>query len=194
MKKKILILNGSPKKNGNTDTLVRWFVEGVSSKDAEIEIIHAARLKFKVGGCTSCRICQKIKRFECVINDDVKDVLKKMAKADIIVFATPLYFYASSAQLKLIIDRMFSLYKWNNKTDTFVSPMIGKTMGLIVSAYENIGLKVAEGSFKLTADYSGMRFKSFLVSNAGESGEVTRIKNIRDRTETFAKGLLKLAK
>jgi len=186
---KILILNGSPKKDGNTAKLIGWFSEEARERGARVKVVRAASLKSRVNGCTSCRACQKSAKYECVINDDVKVVLKEMQKADVVVFATPLYFYGPSAQLKLVIDRMFSLYKWDNKADTFTSPMRGKTMGLILSAYEDIGLKIVEGSFNLIADYSGMRFRSLLVSNARESGEVKDIKGIRGRVKKFAQSL-----
>jgi len=187
MSKKILILNGSPKKNGNTTKLLEWFAQGARSKHGKVEIIRAASLKVKANGCISCRSCQKLKEYQCVINDDVKEVLRKMAQADVIVFATPLYFYGPSAQLKLIIDRMFSLYKWDNTTNTFESPMRGKSMVLLLSAYEDIGLDIVEKSFKLIATYSDMRFYSFLVPNAGESGEISKLKGIRKKTIDFGK-------
>ncbi|MCX5657632.1 MAG: flavodoxin family protein [Candidatus Omnitrophica bacterium] len=181
MPKQILILNGSPKKNGNTAKLSGWFAEGARSKGSKVEIIPIAFLKYKSSGCMSCRSCQKIDKYECVIKDDVRDVLKKMAKVDTIVFATPLYFYGPSAQLKMIVDRMFSLYKWDNKTDTFKSPLTGKTMVLLLNAYEDIGLEVVEKSFKLIADYSEMKFKSLLVPNARESGEIIKLKDILEK-------------
>ena len=190
MLKKILILNGSPKKNGNTDKLVEWFAQGARARSGEVEIIRASTLKSKSSGCTSCRACQKNKKYECVINDDVKTVLKKMGQANVVVFATPLYFYGPSAQLKLIIDRMFSLYKWDNTTDTFTTPMKGKFMFLILSAYENIGLDIVSKSFKLIADYSDMKFRSLLVPNAKESGQVERIKDIRKRTINFGRSAI----
>lgn len=187
MSKNILILNGSPKKNGNTTKLVEWFSQGACSNHAKVEIIRAASLKFKSNGCISCRRCQKIMKYECVINDDVKRVLKKMAKADVIVFATPLYFYGPSVQLKLIIDRMFSLYKWDNTTNTFETPMRGKSMILLLSAYEDIGLDIVEKSFKLIADYSAMKFHSLLVPNAKESAEIDKLRGIRKRTVDFGR-------
>lgn len=187
MSKYILIINGSPKENGNTAKLVEWFVEGARPNCGKVEIIRAASLKFKSNGCISCRKCQKIKEYECVINDDVKKVLKKIAKADAIVFATPLYFYGPSAQLKLIIDRMFSLYKWDNTTNTFETPMRGKSMILLLSAYEDIGLDIVEKSFKLIADYSEMKFRSLLVPNARESTEIERLKGIRKRVIDFGR-------
>lgn len=186
---KTLILSGSPKKDGNTAMLVVWFSEEARARGARVKVVRAASLASKSNGCTSCRACQKLAKYECVINDEVKGVLKEMQKADVIVFATPLYFYGPSAQLKLIIDRMFSLYKWDNKADTFTSPMRGKTMGLILSAYEDIGLKIVEESFKLIADYSGMSFRSLLVPDARESGEVKDIEGIRGRVKKFAQSL-----
>lgn len=193
MPKKILVLNGSPKRNGNTAKLAGWFAEGARSKGADVEIVRAAFLKYRSSGCVSCRRCQKIKEYECAIDDDARPVLKKMAKADVIVFATPLYFYGPSAQLKVIIDRMFSLYKWDNTTDTFESPLKGKTMALLLSAYENTGLGNVERSFRIIADYSEMKFKSFLVPDARESGEVVKLKDIRKKTAGFGKKIAFIA-
>jgi len=181
MPRKILVISGSPRKNGNTAALVEWFAEGARSKGAKIEIVHAAFLKYKAVGCTSCRLCQKRKEYECVINDGASAVLKKMANADVIIFATPLYFYSASAQLKVIIDRMFALFKWDNAVDAFTTPLKGKTLALIASAYEDIGLKAVEKPFALTAGYIGMKFRSLLVPNAGESGEIREKAGVREK-------------
>ena len=111
--------------------------------------------------------------------------MKKMALADVIVMATPLYFFGPSAQLKLVFDRMFSLYKWDNEADTMKTPLKGKTLVLIASAYENVGLDALEKPFEITADYTGMKFKSLLVPNAGESGDVKKIPGIREKVVAF---------
>jgi multimeric flavodoxin WrbA len=187
MAKRILIINGSPIKNGNTATLVNWFVEGARLKGADVEIVNAAFLKYRSNGCISCRKCQKIKQYLCVIKDEAQPVLGKMAQADAIVMATPLYFYGPSAQLKLVMDRMFSLYKWDNKVGTMSSPLKGKTFALIASAFEAVGLDNLEKPFAITADYSGMKFASLLVANAGESGEVKKLSGIKERAVAFGK-------
>jgi multimeric flavodoxin WrbA len=187
MVKKILVINGSPVKNGNTATLVNWFCEGAREKGAQVEVVNAAFLKYKSNGCISCRRCQKIKEYKCVIPDEAQPVLEKMARADVIVMATPLYFYGPSAQLKLIMDRMFSLYKWDNKADTMETPLKGKTFALIASAFEDVGLDNLEKPFAITADYSGMKFESLVVANAGESGEVEKIPGIRQKAVEFGK-------
>jgi multimeric flavodoxin WrbA len=184
---KILILSGSPKKNGNTAALVEWFTEGAVSKGAQAELIHTAFLQHKLSGCTSCRSCQKQKAYGCVIKDDVSPVLRKMIAADVIVMATPLYFFAASAQLKTIIDRMFSLYKWDNAAGTMKTVLNKKTLVLLASAYEDVGLDALEKPFRLTADYTGMKFRSLLVPNAGESGEIRKKSGIRKKAVAFGK-------
>jgi len=189
MAKKILVLSGSPKKYGNTAILVNWFTKSARSKGAEVEIVQAAFLKYKSFGCVSCRACQKSEKYECVINDEARPVLAKMAKADVIVMATPLYFYGPSAQLKLIFDRMFSLYKWDNKADTMKTPLKGKTFALIASAYEDIGMDALEKPFALTARYTGMKFKSLLIPNAGESGDIKNKSAIQKRAIALGKNL-----
>jgi multimeric flavodoxin WrbA len=181
MAKKILVLSGSPKKDGNTAALVKWFSEGAESKGAEVKIIQTAFLKYKSFGCTSCRTCQKIAKYECVINDEAKPILAKMAEVDVIVMATPLYFYGPSAQLKLVFDRMFSLFKWDNEADTMKTPLKGKTFVLIASAYEDIGLDDLEKPFALTAKYTSMKFESLLIPNAGESGDIKNKTNIKKK-------------
>ena len=187
MSKKILVLSGSPKRDGNTAILIEGFTEGARSKEAEVTVIHAASLKYKFPGCTSCRSCQGSREYCCVIEDDARTVLGKMAQADVIVMATPLYFFAASAQLKIIMDRMFSLYKWNNTAGTFTSPLKGKTLVLIASAYEDVGLDVLEKPFVLTAEYTGMKYNSLLVPNAGVSGNLKTKTGIREKAVALGK-------
>jgi multimeric flavodoxin WrbA len=187
MAKNILILSGSPKKNGNTASLIKWFADGAHSKGAQVEIIQTASLKYKVNGCTSCRACQKRDKYECVIDDDAKPVLVKMTQADVIVMATPLYFFAASAQLKSIIDRMFSLYKWDNKAGTMETPLKAKTLVLLASAYEDVGLDVLKKPFSLTASYTGMRFESLIIANAGVSGDIKNKPGARNKAFSLGK-------
>ena len=181
MSKNILIISGSPKRNGNTAALVEWFSQGARSAGARIEIVSAAFLKYKALGCRSCRKCQEAKAYGCVIHDDASIVVAKMAKADVIVMATPLYFYGPSSQLKLIFDRMFSLYKWDNVRGTMRTCLNKKTLVLLASAFEDVGLDVLAKPFKLTADYSKMKFLSLLVANADVSGEIRNRPGIKQK-------------
>ena len=98
----ILILSGSPRKGGNTDLLVEAFVKGASQKhNVEIVSVH----DYKVNPCIGCNACFKSENNTCVQKDDMALIYDKANEADMLVIASPVYFYGISAQLKSIIDR-----------------------------------------------------------------------------------------
>ncbi len=98
----ILILSGSPRKGGNTDLLVEAFVKGASPKhNVETVSVHDV----KVAPCMGCNACFSNDNHSCVQNDDMQAIYDKMSKADMLVVASPIYFYGLSAQLKAVIDR-----------------------------------------------------------------------------------------
>ena len=102
MSKKILILSGSPRKGGNSDILCDEFLRGAQDAGHKVEKIRVAEKK--VASCSGCYYCNA-HAGACVHKDDMADVLQKMIDADVIVLASPVYFYAISAQLKAVIDR-----------------------------------------------------------------------------------------
>lgn len=99
--KKVLILSGSPRKNGNSDILCDEFMKGALSSGNEVTKIRVAEKN--VGYCRACYACKNSGK--CVIDDDMADILQKMIDADVIVLASPVYFYSIDAQLKAVIDR-----------------------------------------------------------------------------------------
>ena len=100
--KKVLILSGSPRKGGNSDTLCDEFMRGAREAGNEVEKIRVSEKK--IGYCTGCYYCQKSGGV-CAIKDDMNELLQKMIDADVIVLASPVYFYSIDAQLKTVIDR-----------------------------------------------------------------------------------------
>ena len=113
---KIVIVNGSARK-GNTLTAIEAFVKGASAKN-EIEIIEPAKLHIAFcKGCGACQCCNG-----CVDKDDTNPTIDKIAAADMILFATPVYWWGMSAQLKLIIDKCYcrGLQLKNKKVGTIV--------------------------------------------------------------------------
>lgn len=100
MSKKVLILSGSPRKNGNSDILCDEFMKGAIESGNEVEKIRVAEKN--IGYCRACYACKK---GACAIKDDMAEVLQKMIDADVIVLASPVYFYSIDAQLKALIDR-----------------------------------------------------------------------------------------
>ena len=98
----ILILSGSPRRGGNTDLLVEAFVKGVLQKHhVEVMSIH----DYKVNPCMGCNACFRSEHHLCAQKDDMSVIYVKMAHADMLVTASPVYFYGLSAQLKAVIDR-----------------------------------------------------------------------------------------
>ncbi len=100
--KKVLILSGSPRLGGNSDTLCDQFLKGAQEAGNEVEKIFVAGKK--IGYCRGCYYCNDHSG-ECCIKDDMAEVLQKMLNADVIVLSSPVYFYSISAQLKAVIDR-----------------------------------------------------------------------------------------
>ena len=99
----IVVLSGSMRKGGNTDLLVQAFAEGVGEKHS-VEIISVADVF--VSPCNGCNACFHTEGNLCVQKDDMSEIYKKLSTADILVIASPVYFYGISARLKAIIDRL----------------------------------------------------------------------------------------
>lgn len=101
MSKKVLIISASPRKGGNSDTLCDRFRQGVEEAGNRVEKIRLA--EFTIDYCSACYACKKIGH--CVKQDDMEILLEKMREANVIVLATPVYFYTMCAQMKTMIDR-----------------------------------------------------------------------------------------
>ncbi len=105
--KKVLILSASPRKGGNSDLLSDEFARGATDSGHEVEKIRVAEKK--IDFCRACAACRAVQMSgPCVIKDDMADILEKMLASDVIVLASPVYFYSIDAQLKVLIDRTFS--------------------------------------------------------------------------------------
>ena len=107
--KNILILSGSPRKGGNSDLLCDEFLRGAQESGNKVEKIFLRNKK--IGYCNACYYCKK-SGGKCTIQDDMSEILDKMQAADVIVLASPVYFYSIDAQMKAVIDR--SVARWTN--------------------------------------------------------------------------------
>ena len=111
MSKNVLILSGSPRKNGNSDTLCDQFMKGAQEAGHQVEKIRVAEKK--IGFCRGCYACRDTGK--CAIQDDMEGVLQKIIDADVLVLASPVYFYSIDAQLKALIDR--TVARWQEVKD-----------------------------------------------------------------------------
>lgn len=104
--KNVLIISSSPRRHGNSDLLCDMFAKGAEESGSNVEKIF---LKDKeINYCIGCGVCNTT--HSCVIKDDMAEILDKMVNADVIVLATPVYFYSMAAQMKTLIDRTVPRY------------------------------------------------------------------------------------
>ena len=118
MSKHILILSGSPRKGGNSDLLCDEFAKGAQEAGHQVEKIRVQEQK--TGPCRACKGCRGTG--VCVQKDDMASILEKMVAADVLVLATPVYFYSMDGQLKTLIDRTLPRYtEIRNKEVWFIA-------------------------------------------------------------------------
>jgi multimeric flavodoxin WrbA len=103
--KKITVLTGNPRKNCSTDLLVAAFIEGAEESGNEIFRFDTARLN--ISGCVDCKHCLKNDGV-CQQDDDMQQVYQALRQSEVLVLASPVYWFAFSAQIKAAIDRMYS--------------------------------------------------------------------------------------
>lgn len=106
MSKKVLILSGTPRAKGNSEILCEEFLRGVKDSGNDGEMIRISSKK--INYCTGCEVCAKTKK--CFQQDNMNEILLKMTRADVIVLATPVYFYSMNGQMKALIDRTLPVY------------------------------------------------------------------------------------
>ena len=138
---KIAILNGSPR-IGNTAAMVNAFAEGAKEAGHEVEVLHVG--KMKIGGCLACEYCHGKGEGQCIQKDDMSQVIDAYKWADMIVFASPIYYSTMTSQLHAAIQRMYAIGK----------PAATKAMLLLSTASGQTD--AAEAYFKQLIGFMGM--------------------------------------
>ena len=123
--KKVLIISSSERRGGNSDTLCDRFMAGAIEAGHSVEKVRLAEKN--IGFCRGCYACEKLGR--CIQQDDMAELLEKLKAADVIVLASPVYFYTICARLKNFIDRTVVIYPYKG--------FAGKTWQFIITAAED---------------------------------------------------------
>ena len=162
MCKKVLVLSSSPRKGGNSDTLCDQFIKGAQESGNDVEKIYLRNKR--INYCTGCGTCNLQK--PCPQKDDAAEVIDKMVKADVIVLATPVYFYTMSAQMKTLIDRSCARYtEISNKDFYFIATMAETEANRIERTFESLR--------GFTDSLEGPREKGTIAANGvWQKGEV----------------------
>ena len=178
--KKILIIQGGGRPNGNTDQLVKAFAKGAVDAGHEVGIISL--IKNEIKGCLGCNACRYGK--PCVQKDGFNEMVPKIKEADLLVFASPLYFWTISSRIKAFIERFYCIAEEDNE------PPLGryerypvKDCALLMTAADNFfwTFEQAVSYYKFTLiNYIGFRDKGMLL--AGGCGDTNGKPQI-DKTE-----------
>jgi multimeric flavodoxin WrbA len=164
--KKIVILSASPRLNGNSDLLAKAFQKGAQDNGNDVELIELASKK--INYCHACYYCASHDG-HCCQKDDAEAIIDKMVAADVIVFATPTYFYSMDGQLKVLIDRSVMKY----------TTMLNKDVYYLITSWDPDPKhldKVVDAIRGFTTDcLEGAKEKGILLATGvTEKGEVAK--------------------
>ena len=157
---KVLGLSCSPRKAGNTEILVGEALDGARGEGADVELFSVSGRE--IGPCDGCQTC--LTTGKCHIDDDMQTVYQKLVEADGIIFGTPIYFYAMTAQAKAIMDRTYALRRPDVRLTDKVGGVIAVAGGVgLMEAIKDLYFYIAINHM-LAADYVG--------AYAGEKGAI----------------------
>ena len=162
---KVIGFVGSPRKGGNTETLVAEVLRGAASVGAETEQVSLA--KARISPCRACDGCRRGKR--CQLEDEMQPLYDKLLEADVIVLGTPIYFWGPSAQAKAFVDRWYAMDQEGVR-----EKLAGKRF-LLVCAFADSNLTTASATVSMmrtATEYLGMEFhEPLLAANCWEKGD-----------------------
>lgn len=152
--KKLIAINGSPRKNWNTAELLKHAMQGAQDAGAEAELVNLYALNYK--GCTSCFACKLKSRphGSCAMKDDLSPVLERVKEADAVIFGSPIYFMNLSAGMIAFIERLFfSNYIYSDEIPTVFPKKLPSafiyTMNMTEKHFEQFGMKERLGMYEL---------------------------------------------
>jgi len=169
---KIAILNGSPK-TGNTAAMVKAFAEGAQEAGHEVEILHVGRMK--INGCLACEYCHGKGEGTCIQKDDMEKVMPAYKEADMIVYATPIYYFGMTAQISAAIQRVYAIGK----------PLKAVKSALLLSSGAPDSYAGAIATYKDMLAYTGIEDAGIITAAGDENGTEEKLAEVR----AFARAL-----
>lgn len=183
--KKVLILLGSPRKNGNSETMAMHIGRALESTGARAEYLFIHGMDIKP--CRACWSCQSPDSKGCVIQDDMQGVYPKLIEADAWVIATPVHWFNMSTQTKLWMDRCFALPRYGENP-------YRKKIGIAISYGDTdpyaSGAVNAIRSFQDAFRYVGARIEGIVYGSALKPGEIKKNEEVLRAAEELGRKLV----
>jgi multimeric flavodoxin WrbA len=185
LKRKIMIIQGSPRKNGNTATLSKAVAAEAEKNGAQVESVFLSNLN--INPCNACDHCQKDNSDGCILKDDMTALYPKLEEADSIVFATPVYWFNMTAQIKTFIDRLYAVGV--EEKNIFKD----KEMAALLCYADNdpfdSGAVNALRSFQDIFNYLGAVNAGMVYGSAGEPGDIRKDKEVMNKAAALGEKL-----
>lgn len=178
--KRIVVISSTYRKGGNSEVLAEKFAKGAKDAGNDVKMIHLRDLK--VGYCIGCMSC--LKTGKCALRDDINEILPIIKNAEVLVFATPVYYYSMSGQLKTFLDRLNPLYGQQisfkqvylltSAAENSKSAMNGTISGIHgwIDCFD--GVKLSGVVYGIGADAVGAIYDTDAVNEAYEMGKSVR--------------------
>ena len=163
---KIAIFNGSPRKQ-NTSAMVQAFIEGAEAAGHEVEELQVG--KMKITGCLACEYCHTKGNGACIQKDDLEKIMPAYLEADMIVFASPIYYFTMTAQMEAAIQRVYCIGK----------PAKAKKAALLLSSASPGVYDGAIAQFKAYLAYTGIENAGIITANGAENKSEAKLTEIR---------------
>ena len=179
MNKKIVILNGSPRKKGNTSALVKAFIDGAKSAGNTVTEFFLDNMNIR--GCKGCFGGHSSNKCPCVQKDDMSKIYPKIKNSDIIILASPLYYWTMSGQLITVLDRLFAL----EEGDGNLLRGNGKSSALMMAA-EGYGFDDAVLYYDHLTEH--LKWKNLGHILAGGNRDINDISEKKEIQEAFELG------
>ncbi len=178
---KIIILNGSPRKKGNVGAIINSFVNGcLSNEECQVEVLETTNLNLKF--CSGCGCCQS-NGGKCVLKDDCQEIMEKISSSDMIVFASPVYWMNISAQLKVVVDRMYSIWE----------KLQGKKIGVFVVGADEVEHKqfdIIKSQFECFSEFVDCEMAFFKKFSAEDEGDILEDSSAMEEVFLLGKNIL----
>lgn len=168
----ILVLNGSPRKHGNTKKMIASFQVGAAEAGHQVNVVDVCDKK--IAGCLGCEYCHNHGKGKCIQKDDMQEIAALLQETEMLVIASPIYYHGISGQLKCVIDRFYAV-AYPTK------PARLKKIAMILSSGDaNMSqgaLFSYQGDF---LDYLGLEDMGVFTAAGAENGTSEKLKELRD--------------
>ena len=185
--KQVLVVLGSPRKNGNSSTLAARISRWARSAGAKVETLFLQDLN--INPCRACDTCQKHDSKGCAIKDDMQKIYSKLIRADAWVIASPVYWFTMSAQTKVFMDRCYALPAYTK------NPFAGKRIAIAMS-YGDVdpvrsGCVNALRTFQDAFRYTRSKIVGMVYGSAMKAGEIENNEALMREAEELGKRLVR---